>query len=76
MDKKLQIILYDIKDNSPHRVGTSEGEIVVLSQTLPGEFHGHVRTWSELLHEAQASQPIRNALMQNGLVNSRGKILR
>lgn len=64
------------KEKSRGRVGISEGEIVIFSETLPGEFHGHVRTWSELLAEAEASQPIRNALMENGLVNSKGKILK
>lgn len=62
--------------NSPHRVGTSEGEIVVLSQTSPGEFHGHVRTWAELLSEGSSSEKIRNTLTKKGFVNFKGKILK
>ena len=56
-------------------MGISNGEIVILDQTLPGEFHGHVRTWKELLAEGKASQNIRNALLENGYVNQKGKIL-
>lgn len=63
-------------ERSPNRVGTSEGEIVILSQTSKGEFHGHVRTWAELLSEGEKSEGIRNALRNNGFVNKKGKILK
>ena len=59
----------NFKDTSPHRIGISEGQIVVLSKTLEGLYHGHVRIWTELTDIMQ------NALIEAGLVNSRGKIL-
>jgi len=63
-----------IKSTSPHRVGVSQGQIVILSQTCPGEFHGHVRTWEKLESEGTAAEAIRRALADNGFVNRRGKL--
>ena len=59
-----------IKETSPRRIGISENEIVVLDKTLEGIYHGHVRSWSELL------EPMKNALIKAGLVNQAGKILK
>src|SRR5262249_15806270 len=44
-----------VKETSPRRVGVDKtnNEIVVLDQTRPGIFHGHVRQWSELTSEMQ-----------------------
>lgn len=56
-------------NNGTGRIGISNGEFVVLSQTSEGLFHGHVRTWSGL------SQEMQNALRRAGLVNKRGKII-
>jgi hypothetical protein len=43
-----------IKSTSPRRLGYSEGQLVVLDQTSPGVFHGHVRTYSELTNNMKA----------------------
>jgi hypothetical protein len=42
---------------------------VVLDETTPGVFHGHVRSWEQLRPEMQ------NALRKAGLVDRRGKII-
>ncbi|MHA1874809.1 MAG: polymorphic toxin-type HINT domain-containing protein [Promethearchaeota archaeon] len=55
---------------SPHRIGISNGQFVVLNQTRPGEFHGHVRKWGEL------TEPMRRKLKSTGWVNSRGRIIK
>jgi hypothetical protein len=65
-----------IKDTSPHRVGISEGEIVILKQTAIGKFHGYVSTWKELVQGGKTTQAIRNALTDSGLVSQAGKILK
>ena len=54
--------------NSPRRVGISNGQFVVLDQTSPGVFHGHVRIWADL------EQNMKNALINSGMVNRHGKI--
>ena len=65
------------EDTSRRRVGISEGEIVVLDQTYPGEFHGHVRTWDEIISGGnKTTESIKIALIDNGLVNIKGKILK
>lgn len=61
--------------DTPRRVAISDGEIVILDQTRPGLYHGYVRTWIELKKAGTAGQKIINALIKNGLVNSRGKFL-
>ncbi len=60
-----------VKGTSPRRVGVDKanGQIVVLDQTSKGQFHGHVRSWSEL------SDQQRNALTKAKLVDKRGNIL-
>lgn len=37
-----------IKSTSPRRLGYAEKELVVLDQTSPGVFHGHVREFNQL----------------------------
>ena len=58
-----------VKGTSPRRVGVDPqtGEYVVLDQTSPGKFHGHVRTWNELTPE------MKRALTDSGMASSRGK---
>lgn len=64
------------KSTSARRIGISEGEIVILDQTVPGEYHGHVRTWHELqIASDKDSQKIMAFLLKNQWVNSKGKIL-
>jgi hypothetical protein len=58
-----------IGSNTTRRVGVSNGEIVVLDQTSPEVFHGHVRSWNELTPQMQS------ALRKAGLVNKKGKII-
>ena len=48
--------------------GISDKEIVVLDQTSPRLFHGHVRLWKEL------TQEMKNALVDAGLCTLKGKI--
>lgn len=61
-------------EGGPHRVGISEGEIVVLRQTAEGIFHGYVTTWKALAQGGTSTQAIRSALMKYQLVNNLGKI--
>lgn len=50
------------------RVGISEGEFVILSETSPNRYHGHIRQWKDL------SRGMKNGLYNHGLVrNLRGK---
>ncbi|WP_309244900.1 T7SS effector LXG polymorphic toxin [Bacillus sp. WMMC1349] len=58
-----------IGPNTNRRVGISHGEIVILDQTNPGVFHGHVRSWNELNPQMQS------ALRKAKLVNKKGKII-
>lgn len=51
------------------RIGISEGQFVVLDQTPPGIYHGHVRSWNEL------SSVMKNVLRKAGLVKKSGKII-
>ena len=66
-----------ISPNSPRRIGIDyeTGEFVVFPRTSgfgkesEGVFHGYVQTWNELKPEMQKT------LIENGLVNKRGRIL-
>ena len=58
-----------ISNTTSRRIGISEGEFVVLDETMEGLFHGHVRSWKEL------SNAMKAALRKAGLVNKKGKIL-
>ena len=54
--------------NTSRRIGISDGEIVILDQTSPRLFHGHVRIWQDL------TQEMKNALVNAGLTTLKGKI--
>ena len=54
--------------NTHRRVGVSDGEIVVLDETTPGVYHGHVRSWDEL------SNPMKSVLRKNGMVDNKGRV--
>jgi hypothetical protein len=58
-------------ETTTRRVGVDEdaGEIVVLDETEPGVYHGHVRTWGQLTDD------MRKALVRAGLTNRRGKVI-
>lgn len=58
-----------INPDSSRRIAISNGEFVVLSETLPGLYHGHVRTWEQLGEDMQ------NILTNSGLVRNKGKII-
>jgi len=60
----------DSKNDSKRRIGVSDGEIVVLNETQPGEWHGHVRQWNELRQE------MRNVLKKQGWATNKGKIIK
>ena len=57
-----------VKSTSPTRIGISNNQFVVLMQTRPGLFHGHVRQWGELTIDMQ------HALINSGFTNWKGKI--
>ena len=61
---------FPYSNKSPHRIGISEDEFVVLSQTRPLDFHGHVRLWEEL------TPAMRNTLIKYGLATEAGKIIK
>ncbi len=50
------------------RIAVCEGEFVILDRTSPGVYHGHVRVWEDL------EDPMKSALKEAKLVNSKGKI--
>jgi len=58
-------------ENSSNRVATEDGHIVVLRETGKdsGIFHGTIQTWE------QTPQPMKNALIKNGFVDHKGRIL-
>ncbi|MBI4051534.1 MAG: hypothetical protein HY400_03420, partial [Elusimicrobia bacterium] len=60
-----------VKPTSPRRIGIDleTMDFVVLDQTLPGKFHGHVRTWAELTPE------MKQALIKSGMADRKGNIL-
>jgi len=57
-----------ITPNSARRIGISNNQFVVLVETSPGLYHGHVRTWTELTNKMQA------ILYKQGKVSLNGKI--
>ena len=57
-------------ETTPRRVGTSDGEIVVLDQTSEGIFHEHVRSWDEL------TPKMRSVLQKAGLVDKKGNVIK
>jgi len=58
-----------VKPTSPRRVAyePDAGQFVVLDETVPGQFHGHVVPWSNLHTD------MKNALVNLGVVNRRGR---
>ena len=58
-----------INPTSPRRIGTSNNQFVVLNQTSPGLYHGHVRAWGDL------SNSMRSALIKAGKATIKGKII-
>jgi len=65
---------FQVKDSSPRRIGISNNQFVILDQTLPGEYHGHVRTWKELT-KRQDMNEVRDLLIKKRFVSKKGKIL-
>jgi hypothetical protein len=63
-----------IKNNSPHRIGVSKGEIVILKRTAENLYHGYVVTLEELISD-KGMIDAKNALIRAGLVNKTGKII-
>ncbi len=62
--------------HTTRRIGVSCNEIVILDQTSPGLYHGHVRTWKELVSGGcKKTKRMQQALIKNNLVSSSGKIL-
>lgn len=61
----------EVGANTSRRVGIdyARGEFVVFDEHLPGQFHGHVRAWSELTNSMQA------ALRRWGMADGKGRIL-
>jgi hypothetical protein len=70
LDKSIQI-----KDTSPRRIGISEGEFVILDRTSEGIFHGHVRTWEEIISDPDFDSII-NKMQKAGIINKKGNILK
>lgn len=60
---------FNYSDTSPHRIGISNGQFVVLDQTMAGEFHGHTRNFNELTPD------MRKTLKENGKITKSGKII-
>ncbi|HSC24711.1 MAG TPA: hypothetical protein VLB80_00640 [Candidatus Babeliales bacterium] len=62
--------------DSVHRISIEDGMFVILKQTAPRKFHGYIiKTWGELCNKGSATQLIRNAFINNGLVNRSGKVI-
>lgn len=51
-------------------INNSGMNFVIFDETVPGEFHGHVRIWAQLDAKQQ------NVLIKAGMVDSRGNVLR
>jgi hypothetical protein len=51
------------------RIAVDNEQFVVLNETVPGEYHGHVRKWNRL------NDYMKNALIDNNLVKKSGKII-
>lgn len=65
-----------VPGHTTRRIGVSCNEIVILDQTSPGLYHGHVRTWKELISGGcKQTEKMRSALVKNGLTSSSGKVL-
>jgi hypothetical protein len=65
-----------VPGNTTRRIGVSCNEIVILDQTSEGLYHGHVRTWKELISGGyRQTENMKNVLVENVLVGSSGKIL-
>lgn len=60
-----------VKPESPRRVGVDKGaqEYVVFDETVPGTFHGHMRTWD------QRHPDMQRALVAAGAATNNGRIL-
>ncbi|MFN8510689.1 MAG: hypothetical protein U0Z75_09095 [Deinococcaceae bacterium] len=62
-----------IKPTTSRRVGVDKrtGEFAVFDETHNGSgiYHGHIRKWEDL------TQEMKNALLNSGVVNKKGKIL-
>jgi hypothetical protein len=73
LDKSVKVA---IKGNTRYqrRVGISKEQIVILDETRPGEFHGHVRTWKEIYNDPSV-EDVKNALLNNCLVDKKGRVL-
>ena len=65
------------KDTTTRRVAVDKenGEFVVLDEHAPGKFHGHVREWNGTPEQQGLRDEMKNALVKNGDVNRKGKIL-
>ncbi len=61
---------FEVPDKEKIRIALSDDQFVVLTRTLEGLYHGHVRAWREL------TQDMRNVLINQGLVKDTGKIIR
>ncbi|WP_202067749.1 hypothetical protein [Enterococcus sp. BWB1-3] len=59
-----------ISSNTDRRVAISNGEIVIIDQTLPGLYHGHVEEWDEV------NEKVKGLLRKLGWVNKKGKIIK
>ena len=58
------------------RVGLAKENYIVFDETSKGEFHGHFRSWEKPTSSLEPlSQKMRNVLIRNKVVNSKGKIL-
>ncbi len=54
--------------NTKRRIAVSHGQFVVIDETSPGLYHGHVREWNQLRDEMKA------VLRKADLVTKKGKI--
>lgn len=60
-----------ISDTTPRRVGLDiNGDFVVLDETSPGIFHGHIRGWNSSGILQGLSQAMKNALYRAGYITS------
>ena len=56
--------------NRPHRIAVYQDQFVVLFQTLPGLYHGHVRSWNELEPNMQKALRKKNLVRKNGKIKT------
>jgi filamentous hemagglutinin len=61
---------FEIPGKERTRIGFSQGQFVVLNETVEGVYHGHVRTWGELRVFMQ------NILRDQGIVTKAGKFIK